>query len=331
MMPEGAATKVVKQVIGEIPRDLQALREAMLPVNKQFKPVLPSASAEKGKKQFESVAILPKEAKDYFDEFKRFCPEGDASERICTTSAIVAWRWQVSTVANKAFELDRDEGTEEKKKLEHQKMFFDVYMETSFPNYTKINNEYEEMKDMAARLPSDWRDIFPEESLAPFENARDMFEAMRQELGLIGPPENTPCLEEQGALEENAQLPNNEAEGPRSREPETPEKPEGETDELDDEDTKRQELEKPETPEKLEVREKEPQAVSSSGEKKRGRDRDELETPAESEDEVGSPRSREPEKPEKPESETDELDDADTERQELVPEEGKRLVEEPEV
>ncbi|CAK0863201.1 unnamed protein product [Prorocentrum cordatum] len=357
MMPEGAVTKVVKQVLGEIPQDLQALHEVMLPANKQFKPVLPRASAEKGKEQFESVAILPKKAKDYFDEFKLFCLEGDASERICTANAIAAWRWQVSKVAEKAFELDvhkytaakrlkRDEDTEEKKKLEHQKMFFDVYIRTSFPNYTKINNEYEEMKaektgkqefgkieveDMAARPPSDWRGISPGESLAPFENTQDMFEAMRQELGLTGPPENTQCLEEQEALEENAQLPNNEAESPRSREPETPEKPEGETDELDDEDAKRQELEEPETPEKLEVREKELQAVSSSGEKKRGRDRDELETPAESEDEVGSPRSREPETPEKPESETDELDDEDTERQKLVPEEGERLVEEPEV
>ncbi|CAK0811339.1 unnamed protein product, partial [Prorocentrum cordatum] len=156
MMPEGAATKVVKQVLGEIPQDLQALREVMLPVKKQFKPVLPRASAEKGKEQFESVAILPKKAKDYFDEFMRFCLEGDASERICTANAIVAWRWQVSKVAKKAFELDvhrstaakrlkRDEDTEEKK-LEYQKMFFDVCTKTSSPNYNNINNEYEEMK-----------------------------------------------------------------------------------------------------------------------------------------------------------------------------------------
>ncbi|CAK0800592.1 unnamed protein product, partial [Prorocentrum cordatum] len=148
---------VVKQVLGEIPQDLQALHGVMLPVNKQFKPVLPRASAETGTGQFESVAIMPKKAKDYFDEFKRFCLEGDASERICATSAIVARRWQVSKVAKKAFELDvrkytaakrleRDEDIEEKKKLEHQNMLFDVFIKTSFPSYAKINNEYEEMK-----------------------------------------------------------------------------------------------------------------------------------------------------------------------------------------
>ncbi|CAK0880861.1 unnamed protein product [Prorocentrum cordatum] len=294
VMPEGAATTVVKQVLGE------------------------------GKGQFESVAIMPEKAKDYFDAFKRFGLEGDASERICAAGAIVARRWQVSKVAH-----------------EHQKMFFDVHIKTSFPSYANINNECEEMKveetskqefekieteDMAARLPSDWRGVSSEESLAPLENTRDIFEAIRQELGLAGPPENTQWPEEQEALEENAQLPSNEAESPRSREPETPEKPGGETEELE-----RQELEDPETPEKLEVRERGPQAVSSSGEKKRGRDRDELETPEESEGEVGSPRSREPETPEKPESEADEHDDEDTERQELAPEEGKRLVEEPEV
>eukprot|EP00959_Pyramimonas_sp_CCMP1952_P085589 1790435-Pyramimonas_sp.AAC.1 len=71
---------------------------------------------------------MPEKAKDYFDAFKRFGLEGDASERICAAGAIVARRWQVSKVAHEAFELDahkcaaakrlkRDEDTEEKKKL----------------------------------------------------------------------------------------------------------------------------------------------------------------------------------------------------------------------
>eukprot|EP00959_Pyramimonas_sp_CCMP1952_P236714 4947036-Pyramimonas_sp.AAC.1 len=48
IMPEGAATKVVKQVLGEIPQDLHALHEVMLPVNKQFKPVLPMGQRREG-------------------------------------------------------------------------------------------------------------------------------------------------------------------------------------------------------------------------------------------------------------------------------------------
>ena len=101
---------------------------------------------------------------------------------------------------------------------------------------------------MAVFPPSDWRDIFAEDSQIPFDNTQDALEAMRGELERTGPPEDTQpqLFEGQGAPEEGAQLPDNK---PKEREkPQEPVEPDN----------------------KPEVREKELQAVSSSdGEEKR--------------------------------------------------------------
>ncbi|CAK0803024.1 unnamed protein product, partial [Prorocentrum cordatum] len=110
-MPEGAATEAVKQV--------------MFPVDKQFKPLLPSGCADQGKEQFESVATMPEKAKNYFDAFKQACLEDLANERICIANAIVARK---------------------NKKPEYQKMFFEMHIKNKFPSYTKINAECNEMK-----------------------------------------------------------------------------------------------------------------------------------------------------------------------------------------
>ena len=101
---------------------------------------------------------------------------------------------------------------------------------------------------MAVFPPSDWRDIFAEDSQIPFDNTQDALEAMRGELERTGPPEDTQpqLFEGQGAPEEGAQLPDNLPE-----EREEPQEP-------------------VESDNKPEVREKEQQAVSSSdGEEKR--------------------------------------------------------------
>ena len=101
---------------------------------------------------------------------------------------------------------------------------------------------------MAVFPPSDWRDIFAEDSQIPFDNTQDALEAMRGELERTGPPEDTQpqLFEGQGAPEEGAQLRDNK---PKEREkPQEPVEPDN----------------------KPEVREKELQAVSSSdGEEKR--------------------------------------------------------------
>ena len=73
------------------------------------------------------------------------------------------------------------------------------------------------LTSMAVFPPSDWRDIFAEDSQIPFDNTQDALEAMRGELERTGPPEDTQpqLFEGQGAPEEGAQLPDNE---PKERE-----------------------------------------------------------------------------------------------------------------
>ena len=75
---------------------------------------------------------------------------------------------------------------------------------------------------MAVFPPSDWRDIFAEDSQIPFDNTQDALEAMRGELERTGPPEDTQpqLFEGQDAPEEGAQLPDNKPE--EREEPEEP-------------------------------------------------------------------------------------------------------------
>ena len=161
---------------------------------------------------------------------------------------------------------------------------------------------------MAVFPPSDWRDIFAEDSQIPFDNTQDALEAMRGELERTGPPEDTQphLFEGQDAPEQGAQLLDNkpeEREEPQERvepdnKPEVREKelqrkcsPEPE-DETDDEDAKRQEL----VPEDNKCQEEKPEELQRKC-------------------------SPEPE---------DETDDEDAKRQELVPEDNKCQEEKPE-
>ena len=113
---------------------------------------------------------------------------------------------------------------------------------------------------MAVLPPSDWRDIFAEDTQIPFDNTQDALEAMRGELEGTGPPEDTQpqLFEGQGAPEEGAQLPDNKPEV-REKELQAVSSSDGEEkreyqkhsrrkcasepeDETDDEDAKHQEL-----------------------------------------------------------------------------------------
>ena len=123
------------------------------------------------------------------------------------------------------------------------------------------------LPSMAVLPPSDWRDIFAEDSQIPFDNTQDALEAMRGELERTGPPEDTQpqLFEGQGAPEEGAQLPDNKPEV-REKELQAVSSSDGEEkreckkivpeDETDDEDAKHQEL----VPEDNKCQEEKPEA-----------------------------------------------------------------------
>ncbi|CAK0863876.1 unnamed protein product [Prorocentrum cordatum] len=163
MMPKGPAADIVRRVLGEIPADLQALYEIMLPVNKQCKPILPSDSDEPDEdtRAFDAVASVPEAAKPYFEQFQANSIENYENERVLVTEGIVAWCRQIAEFAKKRHELDQhgyfikrakmDEDTKYQRKLEYEKNFFDIYVQKKFPSYYKIIEEYKEMCDEKKR------------------------------------------------------------------------------------------------------------------------------------------------------------------------------------
>ncbi|CAK0850361.1 unnamed protein product [Prorocentrum cordatum] len=154
MMPKGPATDIARRVLGETPADLQALYEIMPPVNKQYKPILPSDSDEPDEdaRAFDTVASVPEAAKPYFEQFQANSIENYENERILVTEGIFA---------KKRHELDQhgcfirrakmDEDTKYQKKLEHEKNFFDIYAQKKFPSYYKSIEEHKEMCDEKKR------------------------------------------------------------------------------------------------------------------------------------------------------------------------------------
>ncbi|CAK0827583.1 unnamed protein product, partial [Prorocentrum cordatum] len=137
----------------------------------------------------------------------------------------------------------------------------------------------------------------------PFENARDMFEGLRQELGPPRPPENTQQHLTENAQQHEAEVEHSgdeleaEAESPTFRESEMPEEAGSETAELDEEGSRPQEL----APEESKCQEQLPEESS-----------------------------REPEVPDDEDSNRHELVPEEVKRQELLPEESMRLREESE-
>ncbi|CAK0809893.1 unnamed protein product [Prorocentrum cordatum] len=163
MMPKGPATDIVRRAFGEVPADLQAPCEIMLPVNKQCKPILSSDSDEPDEdtRAFDTVASVPEAAKPYFEKFQANSIANYENERILVTEGIVAWCWQIAGFAKKRHELDQhgyfikrakmDEDAKYQRKLEYEKNFFDIYVQQKFPSYYNIIEEYKDMCDEKKR------------------------------------------------------------------------------------------------------------------------------------------------------------------------------------
>ena len=160
---------------------------------------------------------------------------------------------------------------------------------------------------MAARLPSDWRALFAEDSCPPFANTQEACEAMQEELERTNPPTDTQPPEEGAQLPDHKPEERKEAE--KDEEPDEPEKPE-ETDSSSDDSHNgsynEREPEKPEEPEeadsKPELRQKHLQAHSSSdGEHKREYHKCSSRRGAAALESETDEKPTEPEEPEKPE------------------------------
>ena len=170
---------------------------------------------------------------------------------------------------------------------------------------------------MAARLPSDWRDLFADDSCPPFANTQEACEAMQEELERTNPPTDTQPPEEGAQLLDHKPEEREEAE--KDEEPDEPEKPEKpeETDSSSDDSHNgsynEPEPEKPEEPEDAdsepELRQKQLQAHSSSdGEHKREYHKCSSRRGAAALESETDEKPTEPEEPEKPE----EPEDADS-------------------
>ena len=218
---------------------------------------------------------------------------------------------------------------------------------------------------MAARLPSDWRALFAEDSCPPFADTQEACEAMQEELESAHPPTDTQPPEEGAQLPDHK--PEEREEPEKDEEPDEPEKlekPEETDSSSDDSHNGSYDERAPEKPE---------DHSSSDGEHKREYQKYSSRRGAAAPESETAEEPTEPEEPKKPEEpveanskpelrqkhqqavsssdgegereyhkfssrtgalaledETEEGDDEDTGHQELVPEGGKRQEEEPE-
>ena len=139
--------------MGEIPQELQALYDLILPLNMRVEPVVKSKEPDREEK-FEAVNILPEEAKAFFQWAKDMRFGTSRDERVHKTEAIVKWCWHIAETAKAQRKLnDREyflrrskvDKTTEHKKMAEDKVLIARLFETKFPKDAAIATEFAAM------------------------------------------------------------------------------------------------------------------------------------------------------------------------------------------
>ena len=150
--------KKFKNAIGEIPGELQAIYDFILPVNKQFEPILPSASAQRAESA-KTVNALSKKAKDFFKWAKTSGLSTSDNESENKTVAIVKYCWNLAELHKREYALNvhkylvkRAEIPKETnaKKRDLDEKLLEGFLSCKFPKHAKINHDYAELKAEAA-------------------------------------------------------------------------------------------------------------------------------------------------------------------------------------
>ena len=150
--------KKLKNAIGEIPGELQAIYDFILPVNKQWEPVLPSASAQRAESA-ETVNVLSEKAKEFFNWAKTSGLSTSDNESEKKTVAIVKYCWNLSELHKRQNALNQHkyllkraeipkEANAKKRDLDEKAL--ENFLSRKFPKHGVINHDYAELKAKAA-------------------------------------------------------------------------------------------------------------------------------------------------------------------------------------
>ena len=149
--------KKFKDAIGEIPGELQAIYDVMLPINKQYEPILPSASAQRAESA-ETVNVLSEKAKEFFKWAKTSGLSTSDNESENKTVAIVKYCWNLAELHKRECALNvhkyltkRAEISKETngKKRDHDEKLLEGFLSCKFPKHAAINHDYAELKAKA--------------------------------------------------------------------------------------------------------------------------------------------------------------------------------------
>ena len=150
--------KKLKNAIGEIPGELQAIYDFILPVNKQWEPVLPSAGAQRAESA-ETVNVLSEKDKEFFKWAKTSGLSTSDNENENKTVAIVKYCWNLSELHKRQnalnqhkYLLKRAEIPKETtaNKRDRDEKLLEGFLSRKFPNHAEINRDYAELKAQAA-------------------------------------------------------------------------------------------------------------------------------------------------------------------------------------
>ena len=154
----GLYEKKFQKAIGEIPGELQAIYDFILPVNKQFEPILPSASAQRAESA-KTVNVLSEKAKEFFKWAKASGLSTSDNESENKTVAIVKYCWNLAELHKRECALNvhkyltkRAEISKETnaKKRDLDEKLLEGFLSCKFPKHAKINHDYAELKAEAA-------------------------------------------------------------------------------------------------------------------------------------------------------------------------------------
>ena len=180
--PEGGHVKSLEHVFAscQIPSELQALYNEILPVTRDYKPIHEGIMPERDA-SFEEVHTLPEAAKTYFEWAASNEISSSADERVQKTEAIVKWCRHIAAMGKKQKALKDDEWRENRAKYDWgaqtekdaiDKAFLERRIKSEFPAYHDICVKHaasEAAKQAAKEKPEETAKTNAEGPAAPSE------------------------------------------------------------------------------------------------------------------------------------------------------------------
>ena len=147
----GPYYKRVQEALGEFPAELQHLHDVILPLNKQYEPVVKDSSQSE-----QAVPNVYEHIPDKVKSFVEWCKgcevcSDNENKQIEITECIVKWNWLIKELSHKQAKLEKaeydakrakyDKATEDAKHTKEASLL-EVHVKQKFPELHQINEAY---------------------------------------------------------------------------------------------------------------------------------------------------------------------------------------------